>query len=321
MQQLLDRLIQPAFANPWLSERHDSAVFESGGLRYAFTTDSYVVKPLFFPGGDIGKLAVCGTLNDLSMAGARPLFLSASLIIEEGLPMADLDRILTSMADTAHAAGVAIITGDTKVVERGRGDGLYVNTAGIGQVSDGVTICPTAIQTGDIILVNGDIGRHGMAIMAQREGLTMETSLESDCADLSGLVQSLLEAGIDIHCLRDLTRGGLASAVIEIAQTARLAIRLHDADIPVREDVRGACEILGFDPLYVANEGRFAAFVPADQATRALSLLKRHPLGVSAAVIGQVDGSLPDGQVSLQTLYGAERRLMLMSGEQLPRIC
>lgn len=321
MQQLLDRLIQPAFANPWLSERHDSAVFESGGLRYAFTTDSYVVKPLFFPGGDIGKLAVCGTLNDLSMAGARPLFLSASLIIEEGLPMADLDRILTSMADTAHAAGVAIITGDTKVVERGRGDGLYVNTAGIGQVSDGVTICPTAIQTGDIILVNGDIGRHGMAIIAQREGLTMETSLESDCADLSGLVQSLLEAGIDIHCLRDLTRGGLASAVIEIAQTARLAIRLHDADIPVREDVRGACEILGFDPLYVANEGRFAAFVPADQATRALSLLKRHPLGVSAAVIGQVDGSLPDGQVSLQTLYGAERRLMLMSGEQLPRIC
>ncbi|QSA97317.1 hydrogenase expression/formation protein HypE [Methylococcus sp. EFPC2] len=320
MQQLLDKLVQPAFANPYLAARHDSAVFEQGGQRYAFTTDSYVVKPMFFPGGDIGKLAVCGTLNDLAMAGAKPLFLSAGLIIEEGLPLADLQRILNSMAETARAAGALIVTGDTKVVDRGKGDGLYINTAGIGLIEHGGTIAPASVRPGDAVLINGDIGRHGIAIMAQREGLAFETTIESDCADLSGLVGALLEAGIEIHCLRDLTRGGLASALIEIAQAAGVNIEVREADIPVREDVQGACEILGFDPLYVANEGRLAAFVPADQAERALAALRQHPLGADAAIIGQVPGS-SSGAVNLQTAFGINRPLDLLSGEQLPRIC
>lgn len=320
MQQLLEKLVQPAFANPYLAARHDSAVFESGGQNFAFTTDSYVVKPLFFPGGDIGKLSVCGTLNDLAMAGARPLFLSVALIIEEGLPVADLQRVLNSMAETARAAGVMIVTGDTKVVDRGKGDGLYVNTAGIGSIQPGLAIAPSAVRPGDAVLINGDIGRHGIAIMAQREGLDFETTLESDCADLSGLVRALLDGGIEVHCLRDLTRGGLASALIEIAQTAGLGIEIRETAIPVREDVQGACEILGFDPLYVANEGRFAAFVPAEQAERALALLRRHPLGENAVRIGQV-GSASGGAVHLRTAFGVSRVLDLLSGEQLPRIC
>ena len=323
MQQLLDRLVQPAFDNPYLADRHDSAVFESGGLRYAFTTDSYVVKPLFFPGGDIGRLAVCGTLNDLAMAGARPLFLSAALIIEEGLPVESLQRVLESMAATARAAGVAVVTGDTKVVERGRGDGLYINTAGIGLIADGTpAIHPAAVVPGDVILVNGDLGRHGIAIMAQREGLALETTIESDCADLSGLVRCLLDAGIQLHCLRDLTRGGLASALIEIAEAAGVGIQLEESAIPVHAAVNGVCEMLGFDPLYVANEGRFAAFLPEAQAGSALARLREHPLGGSAAIIGRVTaGSTPLAPVQLRTAYGTERLLMRLSGEQLPRIC
>ena len=320
MQQLLEKLVQPAFANPYLAARHDSAVIEVGGQRLAFTTDSYVIKPLFFPGGDIGKLAVCGTLNDLAMAGARPMFLSTALIVEEGLAIADLQRVLNSMAETARAAGVMIVTGDTKVVDRGKGDGLYVNTAGIGLISRGANIAPSQVRPGDAILVNGDIGRHGIAIMAHREGLEFETTLESDCADLSGLVLSLLDAGVEIHCLRDLTRGGLASALIEIAQTSGLGLSLRETAVPVREDVRGACEILGFDPLYVANEGRFAAFVPEDRAERALALLRAHPLGANAALIGRVGGAA-GGAVHLETAFGVNRVLDLLSGEQLPRIC
>lgn len=320
MQQLLEKLVQPAFANPYLAARHDSAVFEAGGRRLAFTTDSYVVKPLFFPGGDIGKLAVCGTLNDLAMAGAKPLFLSAALIIEEGLPVADLWRVLDSMAETAKAAGVFIVTGDTKVVDRGKGDGLYVNTAGIGVIEHGLSISPASVRPGDAVLVNGDIGRHGIAIMAQREGLAFETTIESDCADLSGLARELLDGGIEIHCLRDLTRGGLASALIEIAQSAGVGIEITETAVPVREDVQGACEILGFDPLYVANEGRFAAFLPEEQAERALEILRKHPLGESAARIGRVGGA-SRGAVRLQTALGVERVLDLLSGEQLPRIC
>jgi hydrogenase expression/formation protein HypE len=320
MQQLLETLVQPAFANPYLAARHDSAVFESGGQRLAFTTDSYVVKPMFFPGGDIGKLAVCGTLNDLAMAGARPLFLSAALIIEEGLSIANLQRVVDSMAETARAAGIAIVTGDTKVVDRGKGDGLYVNTAGIGVIEHGLTVAPASVRSGDAVLVNGDIGRHGIAIMAQREGLAFETTIESDCADLSGLVRELLDAGLDIHCLRDLTRGGLASALIEIAQSAKLDIEITETAVPVREDVQGACEILGFDPLYVANEGRFAAFLPAEQAERALEILRQHPLGETAALIGRVAGP-SNGAVHLQTALGVSRVLDLLSGEQLPRIC
>jgi hydrogenase expression/formation protein HypE len=320
MQQLLEQQVLPVFANPYLATRHDSAVFESGGQRLAFTTDSYVVKPLFFPGGDIGKLAVCGTLNDLAMAGAKPLFLSAALIIEEGLPVLDLQRVLNSMAETARAAGVCIVTGDTKVVDRGKGDGLYVNTAGIGVIEQDLSISPASVRPGDAILINGDIGRHGIAIMAQREGLAFETTIESDCADLSGLVRALLEAGLEIHCLRDLTRGGLASTLIEISLGAGVDIEITETAVPVREDVQGACEILGFDPLYVANEGRFAAFLPAEQAERALEILRKHPLGENAALIGRVTGA-SRGAVQVQTALGVGRVLDLLSGEQLPRIC
>ncbi len=323
MQQLLDRLVQPVFDNPALSARHDSAVIDCGGQRIAFTTDSYVVKPLFFPGGDIGKLAVCGTLNDLAMAGARPLWLSAALIIEEGLPVGDLEQILRSMAATARAAGVAIVTGDTKVVERGRGDGLFINTAGIGLIEPGrPAIQPAAVRAGDAILVSGDLGRHGIAIMARREGLDLETAIESDCADLSGLVLDLLDSGIEVHCLRDLTRGGLASALIEIAETAGVGMQLDEESIPVREDVAGVCELLGFDPLHVANEGRFAALVPGDQAERALARLRQHPLGAGTARIGRVTGTAQAAApVHVRTRYGTERLLLRLSGEQLPRIC
>jgi hydrogenase expression/formation protein HypE len=320
MQQLLEKLVQPAFANPYLAARHDSAVFEQGGQRYAFTTDSYVVKPLFFPGGDIGKLSVCGTLNDLAMAGARPLFLSAGLIIEEGFSVADLQRVLNAMAETARAAGVFIVTGDTKVVDRGKGDGIYINTAGLGLIERGAAITPASVRPGDAVLLSGDIGRHGIAIMAQREGLAFETTIESDCADLSGLVRMLLEAGLEIHCLRDLTRGGLASALIEIAQAAGVSLEIRETDVPVREDVQGACEILGFDPFYVANEGRFIAFLPEGQAEQALAILRSHPLGESAAIIGQVVGP-SGGTVHLRTAFGVNRVLDLLSGEQLPRIC
>lgn len=319
-RQLLEQLIQPLFANPFLAARHDSAVFETAGQQFAFTTDSYVIKPLFFPGGDIGKLAVCGTLNDLAMAGARPLFLSAALIIEEGLPVADLQRILESMAATAAAAGVAIVTGDTKVVDRGKGDGLYVNTAGIGIIEAGVAIGPDRIQAGDAVLLSGDIGRHGMAVMAQREGLHFESTIESDCADLSGLVAELVAAGVQLHCLRDLTRGGLAAALVEIAQTADRVFEIDEAAIPVREDVRGVCELLGLDPLHVANEGRMVLLLPATEADRALALLRRHPLAAGAAPIGRVVAE-GRGAVHLCTAFGNRRPLDLPSGEQLPRIC
>jgi len=320
MQQLLERLIRPAFDNPWLDQRHDSTVLDTGGARIAFTTDGYVVKPLFFPGGDIGKLAVCGTLNDLAMSGARPLFLSASLIIEEGFPFADLQRILHSMGETARAAGVAIVTGDTKVVENGKGDGLYIVTSGIGSIEHGMTIAPSSIAPGDDILVTGDIGRHGVAIISEREGLSFETSIASDCADLSGLVAELLAAGCELHCLRDLTRGGLASAVLELARDAQLSIELDEAAIPVLPQVGAACEMLGFDPLYVANEGRMTLFVPPSETERVLALLHRHPLGRQAAKIGAV-ASPGEARVELRNAFGIKRVLDLLSGEQLPRIC
>ena len=314
MHQLLERKVQPLFNNSALAARHDSAELLCGDQRLAFTTDSYVIKPLFFPGGDIGKLAVCGTLNDLAMAGARPLALSAALIIEEGLPVADLERVLASMAATARAAGVPIVTGDTKVVERGQADGLYVNTAGIGRIDAACApIRPASVRPGDAVLVSGDLGRHGIAIMAHREGLALETQIESDCADLSGLVARLLEAGVELHCLRDLTRGGLASAVIEIAEGAGVGITLEESAIPVREDVLGACEMLGFDPLQVANEGRLVAFLPDAQADQAL--------GGAAALIGRVTPATPPVSVRVRTAFGTERMLLRLSGEQLPRIC
>ncbi len=320
MQQLIETMFLSAFANPLSEERHDGAIIEVGGQRLAFTTDSYVVRPLFFPGGDIGTLAINGTVNDLAMCGARPRWLSAGFILEEGLPMETLWAVVRSMRDAAARADVRLVTGDTKVVDKGKGDGLYINTAGIGTVAPGVRVAPSRVQPGDVVLVNGDVGRHGMAIMSLREGLEFETTIESDCAPLVELVMGLLDAGVDVHCLRDLTRGGLSAALNEIAQTARVQIHVDETAIPVTEEVKGACEILGLDPLYVANEGRLVAFVSETDAERALRLLRVHPLGARAARIGRVSGETP-GLVTMKSRIGATRVLDLLSGEQLPRIC
>jgi hydrogenase expression/formation protein HypE len=319
-QQLIDRLLAPAFANPFLGQQHDGAVVEVAGQPVAFTTDSYVVHPLFFPGGDIGTLAVNGTVNDLAMCGARAQWLSCALIIEEGLPMETLARVVRSMQQAAAAAGVHIVTGDTKVVDKGRGDGLYINTAGMGLVRSRQPIAPARVQPGDVVLVSGDLGRHGMAIMSVREGLQFESSIESDCAPLIEPVMALLEAGLDIHCLRDLTRGGLASALNEIAVASGLQVDIEESAVRVGEQVRGACEILGFDPLYVANEGRFVVFVATGHAAKALDILQAYSAGGTAACIGTVKTGSP-GLVTLKSRIGVSRVLDLLSGEQLPRIC
>jgi hydrogenase expression/formation protein HypE len=320
MHALLERLVLPAFRNPLLEARHDGAVAEINGARLAFTTDSYVVRPLFFPGGDIGRLAVHGTVNDLAMCGARPLFLSAGLILEEGLPMETLRRVLESMEQAAAGAGVSVVTGDTKVVDRGKADELFVNTAGIGVIEHDLTIAPSSVRAGDIVLLSGDIGRHGIAVMAVREGLEFETTIESDSAPVSGPVQELLSAGIEIHCLRDLTRGGLASALVEIAEAAALQIEIEEDAVPVWEEVQAACELLGLDPIYVANEGRFVVFVPEGDAGRALALLRAHPLSGDAAPIGRVTTDRA-GKVTMRSRIGVHRVVDMLSGEQLPRIC
>ena len=318
MARLLAEVFFPAFANPLLEEEHDGALLTlPNGTRLAFSTDSYVVQPLFFPGGDIGSLAVNGTVNDLAMCGARPLCLSAGFIIEEGLPVETLQRIVASMGAAAQVAGVQIATGDTKVVDRGKGDGVFINTAGIGLIEHGQHLAPRSVRPGDALLLSGDLGRHGIAIMAQRQGLEFETTIESDCAPLNGPVQALLAGGIEVHCLRDLTRGGLASALVEIALKAGVHIEISEALLPVGEEVRGACEVLGLDPLYVANEGRFAAFVPAAQADRALEILHPHTQG--ACLIGGVREGR--GQVTLKSQIGVPRVVDRLSGEQLPRIC
>lgn len=320
MQRLIEEVFLPTFREPLLAERHDGAVLEVGGQRLAFTTDSYVVRPLCFPGGDIGALAVNGTVNDLAMCGARPRWLSVGFIIEEGLELETLGRIARSMQRAAAAAGVRLVTGDTKVVDKGKGDGLFLNTAGIGVIEHSLCICPRSLRPGDAILLNGDVGRHGMAILSVREGMQFEETITSDCAPLAEPVLRLLEAGIDVHCLRDLTRGGLASAVNEIAQASGCQIDLEEAAIPVAETVRGACEILGLDPLYVANEGRFIAVVTPSDAQRAVEILRKHPLGAQAQQIGVVTDGTP-GLVTLRSQIGARRVLDLLSGEQLPRIC
>jgi hydrogenase expression/formation protein HypE len=319
-RQLLETLFLPAFENPALAARHDGAVLDVVGARLAFTTDGHVVRPLFFPGGDIGSLAVNGTVNDLAMCGARPLWLSAAFIVEEGLPMQTLARVVASMREAARVAGVQLVTGDTKVVERGKGDGLYLATAGIGLVEHALEISPASVRPGDAILVSGDLGRHGIAIMACREGLELETTIESDCAPLWGLVSEILSAGIRVHCLRDLTRGGLAAALCEIAMATGLDLRLDERAIPVGEAVRGACELLGLDPLHVANEGRLVAFVEADDAERALNLMTNHSAASGPALAGRVGGK-GSGQVILTSPIGATRVLTMPSGEQLPRIC
>jgi len=320
MQQLLDKLFLPAFRNPALDQAHDGARLELNGLRLAFTTDSYVVRPLFFPGGDIGTLAINGTVNDLAMCGARPRWLSAGFILEEGLPMETLWRVVQSMQRAAQAAGVELVTGDTKVVDKGKEDGLFLNTAGLGVIEHPQTIAPSQVRPGDAVLLSGDVGRHGMAIMSVREGLAFEGAIESDCAPLVAPVMGLLDAGLEVHCLRDLTRGGLTSALNEIAETARLQIDIEETAVPVREDVQGACEILGLDPLYVANEGRFVAFIPEPEADRALEVLRGHAVCQGACRIGRVTAESA-GLVTLRSRIGARRILDRLSGEQLPRIC
>lgn len=321
MQQLIAAVFQPAFDNPLLETRHDGAALRlPQGGRLAFTTDSYVVKPLFFPGGDIGSLAVNGTVNDLAMCGARPLWLSCGFILEEGFEIAALQRVVASMRRAADAAGVVLVTGDTKVVERGKGDGLYLNTAGIGALEHERVIGPGSVRPGDRILVSGDLGRHGIAILAARESLGFETEILSDCAPLAAPVLALLEAGVDVRCLRDLTRGGLGAALNEIARDSGHDLRVEEAAVPVREDVGGACEILGLDPLYVANEGRLVAFVAPGDVTRALEVLRRHEATAGAVEIGVVQETR-HGEVVLATRFGSLRLLDLPSGEQLPRIC
>ncbi|HLX94336.1 MAG TPA: hydrogenase expression/formation protein HypE [Verrucomicrobiae bacterium] len=320
MHQLIGKMFLAVFRNPLLETQHDSTVVPWTGRKLAFTTDSYVVRPLFFPGGDIGSMAVHGTVNDLAMSGARPLYLSAAFIIEEGLPMEMLWKIACSMQQAAERCGVQIITGDTKVVDKGKGDGVFVNTAGIGIVEHDLQITPQNVQPGDAVLVSGDLGRHGMAIMAVREGLQFESAIESDSAPVHEIVRELLKAGIEIHCLRDLTRGGLASALNEIAEAARVRIEIVEKSVPVREDVHAACEMLGLDPLHVACEGRFVAFVAAADADRALSIMRGHALGAESAAIGRVaESSAP--LVTLKSAIGASRILDMPSGEQLPRIC
>jgi hydrogenase expression/formation protein HypE len=299
---------------------HDATVLPTVGSRLAFTTDSFVVNPVFFPGGDIGTLAVCGTVNDLAMAGAKPAFLSAGFILEEGLPIETLRRIVESMAECARAAGVRIVTGDTKVVDRGKADGIFVNTAGIGWVPEGVEVSPARVKPGDAILLSGDLGRHGIAIMSVREGLRFEGALDSDCAPLGQLVEAMLAASDDIHCLRDLTRGGLASALNEIALDARVGIEIEESAIPVLQPVEAACELLGLDPLYVANEGRLVAFVPPSAADRVLEAMRRHPAAVDPCRIGTVTDSHV-GTVELRGRFGGGRIVDLLSGEQMPRIC
>ncbi|MCE5228580.1 hydrogenase expression/formation protein HypE [bacterium] len=320
MHQLIERVFMDVFKNDYLDRRHDGAVLPNPGAAIAMTTDSYVVRPLFFPGGDIGSLAVNGTVNDLAMCGARPAWLSAGFIIEEGFAIEDLRRIAGSMRRAADEAGVAIVTGDTKVIERARGDGVYINTAGVGFTLTADPVEPAAVRPGDAVIVSGDIGRHGIAIMARREGLEFDTPIESDCAALNGLVETLIRNRVAIHCLRDLTRGGLAAALVEIAQASALHIEIDEPAVPVREPVRGACELLGLDPLHVANEGRMVAFVAPEHAGETLRLMRANPLGIDSAIIGVVAES-GTGRVILRGMLGGRRILDLPTGEQLPRIC
>jgi hydrogenase expression/formation protein HypE len=317
---LVRHLFLPAFGNDALNRLGDSTVFALNGARVAVSTDSFVVRPLFFPGGDIGELAVNGTVNDLAMSGARPLYLTAGFIIEEGLPLTHLGAIVESMAAAAKAAGVQLVAGDTKVVDKGHGDGVFINTSGLGLIPDGVDIGPQRAQPGDVVLLSGTIGDHGMAVMSVREGLQFETEIVSDTAPLYGLVEAMLAVTPDIHVLRDPTRGGLASALNEIAQAAGVGIALDERKIPVDPAVHSACELLGMDPIYVANEGKLTAIVPAAHAEAVLAAMRAHPLGQRAAQIGQVVAAHP-GMITARTGLGGTRVVDMQIGEQLPRIC
>jgi hydrogenase expression/formation protein HypE len=320
---LIEGVFAPAFSNPILDGMNDAATFDIDGssTRVAFTTDTYVVSPLFFPGGNIGQLAVHGTLNDLAMAGAKPLYLSAGFILEEGFPIADLRHIVSSMADAASAAGVSIVTGDTKVVQRGKADGLFINTAGVGTVSTKWQLGQNLLQAGDKVLLSGPIGDHGIAVMLARESLDIETDVLSDTAPLHTLVADLLaEVGESVHCLKDPTRGGVATTLNEMALGSEVPIALDEEHIPVRPEVRGACEILGLDPLTIANEGKLLAIVAPEAAERALAAMQAHPLGRGAAIIGTVQSD-PAGMVFLRTDIGGLRVLDMLVGDPLPRIC
>jgi hydrogenase expression/formation protein HypE len=318
--ELIEHIFLPAFQNEFLAGLGDSAVFNVEAGRLAFSTDSYVVQPLFFPGGSIGDLAVNGTVNDLAMSGARPLYLTAGFIIEEGFPIVQLKKIAEDMAAAARAAGVAIIAGDTKVVERGHGDGCYINTAGVGAVPDGIHIAPDQARPGDVVIVSGTLGDHGMAIMSVREGLEFEAQIESDSAPLNQMVAEMLNACPDIRVLRDPTRGGLAASLNEIAAASNCGILVNEADLPINSTVSSACEILGFDPLLVANEGKLICIVPADSATNVLRAIQSSPFGTSAAMIGTVVAEHPK-MVVAKTAIGASRVITIPVGEQLPRIC
>jgi len=317
---LVDALFLEELRNPLLEPLADAALFQENGTRLAFTTDSFVVKPLFFPGGDIGSLAVHGTVNDLAVVGARPLYLSAGFIVEEGFPTTDLRRIAFSMAEAAREAGVAVIAGDTKVVEKGKGDGLYVNTAGVGVLERDLELSPAQVRAGDRVLVSGSLGDHGMAVMIARGELDLEVELESDTAPLAGLVGALLDAVEGVRWLRDPTRGGLATVLNELALAANVAVRLDEAALPLRPEVIGACEILGIDPLYVANEGKLVAVVAPEDANAALAALRSHPLGREAALAGEVQAQ-PEGLVLLDTAFGGSRVVDMLVGDPLPRIC
>jgi len=325
MRELIERLVLPAFDNPLLATLEDQARIGLRGLaeigdRLAFTTDSYVVSPLFFRGGDIGKLAVCGTVNDLAMSGAVPLFLSCGLIIEEGLATAELERVLASMSATARQTGVNVVTGDTKVVNRGAADRLFINTAGIGVIAAGVNISATRARPGDVIIVNGTLGDHGVAILVARNELELQSDIASDCQPLHGLVQAMIAACPDLHCLRDATRGGLATVLNEFAAGSKVSLRLHERALPIKPEVRGACEMLGLDVLYMANEGKLAAVVPRESADAVLAAMRAHPAGAESAIVGEVLAE-PAGHVILNTLFGGERVVDMLVGEQLPRIC
>lgn len=320
MDQLIQDVFRSSFDNEYLNQQNDSSIVTINNNKLAFTTDSFVVRPLFFPGGDIGSLAINGTVNDLAMSGAKPLYLSTGFILEEGLPMEELHRVVDSMKAAAQLAGVSIVTGDTKVVDKGKGDGVFINTSGIGVIEHEQLIAPQAVKPGDAIVISGDVGRHGIAVLAAREGLEFESELKSDCAPLNHIVQKLLNAGIEIHCMRDLTRGGLTSALNEIANTSGYTLHIEETAVPVIEEVRGACEMLGFDPYSVANEGRFVAFVSEKMKDKAVEIMKTFGDADNTVVIGHVTSNNKP-LVTIESRIGATRILDKLSGEQLPRIC
>ncbi len=320
MKELIEEVFVAGFGDEVLHRMDDAASLDFPGSRLAFSTDTYTVSPLFFPGGDIGRLAVCGTVNDVATSGATPLYLSVGFVLEEGMPVEDLKRILVSMHDAAAEAGVRIVTGDTKVVERGHGDGVYINTAGVGVLADGVDLSGSHCRPGDVVLLSGTLGDHGIAVVSTREGLSFSTDIRTDAAPLNHLVAAVLAAAPGVRCFRDPTRGGLASTLNELADASRVSITVRENDVPVREQVRGASEMLGYDVFQVANEGKMVAVVPADQAAAALAAMKSAPYGEEAAIVGEV-AEAPAGKVYVKTSFGATRIMDMLVGEQLPRIC